>query len=242
MLPVMPSAERRIRPVSKISTLHNGDSLDQKTFHKLYEQTPEGFHAQLIGGIVYVASPVHFPHSNPDGLIQSWLWAYQAETPGIGVINKTTTILGATSEPEPDGGLFILPTHGGHCTTGGKTLKGAPELLIEVANSSAAIDLNQKKRDYETYGVQEYLVVLAEEQAVIWWQLVDGVYQEIPASSDGYFYSVIFPGLWLDAAGLFETTNKKLIKALAKGVESSEHAAFVTKLAAAAKRSKRKKT
>jgi Uma2 family endonuclease len=241
MLPVMPSAERRIRPVSKISTLHNGDSLDQKTFHKLYEQTPEGFHAQLIGGIVYVASPVHFPHSNPDGLIQFWLWSYRKKTPGVGVINKTTTILGSTSEPEPDGGLFILPSHGGHCTTGGKTLKGAPELLIEIANSSAAIDLNQKKRDYETYGVQEYLVVLAEEQAVIWWQLVDGVYQEIPQSNDGFFHSLAFPGLWLDPAGLFAMSEVQMETALELGIASPQHAAFVSKLAVAAKRSKRKK-
>ena len=38
--------------------------MDQKTFHALYLQTPEGFKAELIGGIVYVASPVSLRHGD----------------------------------------------------------------------------------------------------------------------------------------------------------------------------------
>ena len=32
--------------------------MNREEFHRLYEQTPEGFKAELIGGIVYVASPL----------------------------------------------------------------------------------------------------------------------------------------------------------------------------------------
>jgi Uma2 family endonuclease len=220
-------------------SLHNGDCLDQPTFHYLYEKTPEGFHAQLIGGIVYVASPVHFSHSNPDGLIQFWLWSYQGETPGVGVINKTTIVLGKQSEPEPDGGLFVLPSHGGVCQFNeGKTLSGSPEFLIEIANSTASMDLNQKKVDYEKAGVQEYVVVLCESESVVWYRLVKGAYQELEPVA-GVFQSEVFPGLWLEPTGPFAASNSVLVATLRDGLETPEHAAFVAKLAKKAKGKKR---
>lgn len=45
-------------PAEAVFLLENGASMDQPTFHELYKLTPEGFKAELIGGIVYVmASP-----------------------------------------------------------------------------------------------------------------------------------------------------------------------------------------
>jgi Uma2 family endonuclease len=218
--------------LKKPAMLHNGDNLDQPTFHRLYEQTAEGFRAELVGGIVYVASPIHLDHSNPHALITSWLCEYQAVTPGLGLIHQTTTILGENSEPEPDGGLYILPSHGGTChSETGKTLTGAPEFVVEIANSTVAIDLNQKKRDYETFGVQEYLVILAPTQTVKWWELVEGEYQEIPVSGDGLLHSRVFPGLWLDPVGPFQATNRPLLHALRLGVMSPEFKAFASQLA-----------
>jgi hypothetical protein len=38
--------------------LHSGDRLSREEFHRLYSEMPEGFRAELIGGIVYVASPL----------------------------------------------------------------------------------------------------------------------------------------------------------------------------------------
>jgi len=43
--------------------LHSGDRLDQPTFHRLYEATPEGFKAELIEGTVFVAPQVSDDHS-----------------------------------------------------------------------------------------------------------------------------------------------------------------------------------
>ncbi len=49
--------------------LQNGDRMTQQEFHRLYEQTPEGFKAELIGGIVYVASPLYPAHGKPHMLL-----------------------------------------------------------------------------------------------------------------------------------------------------------------------------
>jgi len=38
--------------------LHNGDRMSRQEFHRLYEKTPDGFRAELVGGIVYAASPL----------------------------------------------------------------------------------------------------------------------------------------------------------------------------------------
>ena len=62
----MPSVTHETRkPKLFVPPFQNGDKMDQKTFHALYEQTPDGFKAELIGGIVYMASPV-----SPDGTHQ----------------------------------------------------------------------------------------------------------------------------------------------------------------------------
>jgi hypothetical protein len=47
---------RRLRPTQL--PLENGDHLDQKTFHAQCEAMPPETRAELIGGIVYMGSPL----------------------------------------------------------------------------------------------------------------------------------------------------------------------------------------
>ena len=49
------------RPVDE-PELHTGDRMTRKEFHRVYEKMPEGFQAELIGGLVYVASPLKRRH------------------------------------------------------------------------------------------------------------------------------------------------------------------------------------
>ena len=51
------------------------------------------------------------------------------------------------------------------------------------------------------------------------------------APADGIFRSVVFPGLWLDAAALLAGDRAKLLAVLQQGLQSPEHAAFVEELA-----------
>src|SRR6516165_8685655 len=80
--------------------LENGDHLDQKTFHERYEAMPEGTRAELIGGIVYMASPLKRPHGKIHFLLAHWLGYYVDDTPGIEALDNTTAILGKKSEPQ----------------------------------------------------------------------------------------------------------------------------------------------
>ena len=48
------------------------------------------------------------------------------------------------------------------------------ELIIEIANTSRAIDLHAKKKDYARYGVREYLVHCVTEKELRWFDLAVG--------------------------------------------------------------------
>lgn len=83
-------------------------------------------------------------------------------------------MLDSHNEVQPDALLRRLD---GPCRdTPDGYLGGPPELIVEVANSSSAYDLNQKKAAYQRNGVREYMVFLVREGAVRWYDLVSGKY------------------------------------------------------------------
>ncbi len=220
----------------------NGDHMDQPTFHELYKQTPEGFKAELIGGVVYVASPTKSRHGRPHSRVVHWLCLYMDATPGTDVLDNTTTILDEESEPQPDACLLIRPEFGGQTkeTEEGYVL-GAAELVVEIAVSSAAIDLHRKKQDYEQAGVREYVVVLVEQREIQWFRRGKSGFKPVKPV-EGIFRSHHFPGLWLDPESLFERSFQNLHSTLRAGLATAEHAAFVETLAKrAAKLAKRKR-
>lgn len=209
--------------------LESGERTDQPTFHAWYKTTPDGFKAELIGGRVVVASPVkNHRHARPHGNVMHWLGAYSVETPGTYILDNPTTILGPDAEPQPDGALVIDPAWGGRTTERGDDYTvGGPEFVVEVANSSGAIDLGEKRADYERAGVQEYVVALLRDRQVRWFINRGGRFDEFPPDPDGLFRSRVFPGLWLDPAALLTDDARGVIAALRRGLASPEHADFV---------------
>jgi Uma2 family endonuclease len=212
--------------------LENGDRLDQKTFHERYEAMPPDVRAELIGGIVYMRSPMRRRHGRYRTRLIRWLGEYEEGAPGTEVLDNTTNILGPESEPEPDGCLFILPECGGQTWEDKKGyLNGSPELVAEIGESTESIDLHAKKQDYEEAGVREYVVVALRQQQLFWFVRRRGKFREISAGPGGVYRSEVFPGLWLDPEALLRRDGKRLLAVLRKGLASPEHAAFVAKLA-----------
>ncbi len=77
--------------------LEADDRLDQPTFHARYERMPPGFRAELIGGVVYVPSPVRLRHGRPYTNVIKWLGLYEKFTPGVDGLAEVTTLLGHDS-------------------------------------------------------------------------------------------------------------------------------------------------
>jgi Uma2 family endonuclease len=214
-----------------IPPLEAGDHVDQPTFHECYKAMPSAFRAELIGGVVIVPSPLSPGHGFYHALVMGWLVNYGIATPGTRAGDNMTTILGETSEPQPDGALLIDPASGGQTgLSEDGYLAGPPELIVEVASSSASIDLHAKRRDYEQAGVLEYVVVVLRQGVIRWFVLQDGMYQELSADADGIFRSRVFPGLWLHANALLQLDGVTVMDVLRQGLATPEHAAFVQRL------------
>lgn len=221
---------RRTEPA--LPPLENGDRLDQKTFHARYEAMPEETRAELIGGIVYMASPLKPQHGRMHARIMHWLQEYADATLGTDALDNTTAILGEESEPQPDAYLIVLPERGGQMRLNSEDyLEGAPELIIEVASSRESIDLHGKKDDYERAGVREYGVIALRQNQVFWFVARDGRFVELAPGADGIIRSEVFPGLWIDPDALLRRDTARIRAVLQQGLETPEHAAFVARLA-----------
>jgi hypothetical protein len=206
-----------------------GDKLTREEFLRRWELHPEIKRAELIGGIVYMPSPVSVPHGDMDSDVGGWLWMYKAATPGTASGHNTTSFL-LDDSPQPDVNLRLVPEVGGQSWLEGKYLGGVPELLAEVSLSSAAYDLHVKYDLYEAAGVPEYLAILLYEQEIRWHILVDGKYQLLAPDGDGVWRSRIFPGLWLNGAALLKGDLTGLQTTLQLGLAAPEHQAFVAEL------------
>lgn len=87
--------------------------MSQEEFHRRYETYPDDVKIELIGGIVYMASPPKLPHSNYHVKLSHIFSFYEDDTPGIQVADNATTILDEESEPQPDLSIRILRECGG---------------------------------------------------------------------------------------------------------------------------------
>jgi len=210
-------------------SLSTGMRLTRAEFLRRWDLHPEITRAELIGGRVYMPSPVSLDHGESEDDVGIWLGMYRVNTPGTGSATNATTLL-LEDSPQPDRHLRVLPECGGKSWVEGKFLAGPAELMAEVCLSSTSYDLNEKYDLYEAAGVQEYLAVLMYEREIRWHQLVDGRFQILPPDSEGIHRSLVFPGLWLDAPALLRRDMATVLTKLQQGLATPEHVAFAERL------------
>jgi Uma2 family endonuclease len=218
---------RDVASTQRLPPLQPGEHLDQPTFHARYEAMPKEVRAELIGGIVYMPSPLRSSHGDCHSEIQAWLTIYKGNSPGTRALVDSTLILGPDDEVQPDACLLVLPEYHGQTREENDYILGAPELVVEVALSSEAYDLHVKRRAYERVGVREYIVVILRERVVTWFVREEETFVSLPAGPDGIFRSSFFGGLWLDPEALLRGDTLGWERVLRAGLASQEHAEFV---------------
>lgn len=212
--------------LAKLPPLESGDRLSRTEFERRYSAMPHLKKAELIEGVVYVASPLRAQaHGKPHGDIMGWLWTYKAATPGIELYDNPTVRLDADNEPQPDA-VLRLNQAGRSWISEDDYIEGAPELIVEVAASSASYDLHDKLRVYRRNGIQEYIVWQTYSQRLDWFSL-DGDYQPLVANPSGILCSQQFPGLWLASDALLSGDLTEVLRVLQAGIASPQHQAFV---------------
>ncbi len=216
-----------------VPTLNNGDRLDADEFWRRYSAASEEVRAELVEGVVYMASPVTVFHGNPHADIVGWLHTYRVFTPGTDVAVDTTVRLDKTNVPQPDAALYILPEFAGQVRISEDGyVSGPAELAVEISTSSVSYDLGPKLTAYARNGIREYIVWRTEDGAVDWFALRNGDYEPLAPGPDGVSRSEVFPGLWLDVTAVVGRHAGRVNAVLQQGLQSPEHARFVSDLQA----------
>lgn len=213
------------------ATLTTGEKMDRTEFLCCWEALPELKLAELIEGVVFVASPVSLDHGKWDSRIISWLDHYAIATPGCETGNNTAWWM-LESAPQPDAHLRIRPERGGQSSLSpdARYPTGAPELAVEICLPSTEVDFGFKLRLYLRAGVREYITVELFQKRIIWRVLRDGAYYELAPDADGIVRSIVFPGLWLNVDAFWRNDGARMLATLEAGIESPKHKEFVARL------------
>jgi Uma2 family endonuclease len=210
---------------STIPPLTNGDKLTRYEFERRYNTISKPKKAELIEGIVYIMpAALRFrSHGQTHGRILTWLGNYEVLTPGVALGVEPTVRLDLDNEPQPDAILIIILEVGGQTRISEDDyIEGAPELVIEIAASSAAIGLHDKKQAYRRNGVKEYIVWQVLDQKLSWFSLQEGEYLELAPNQEGVLQSRVFPGLWLAVNELLTGNIQVVLNVLQAGLQSVE--------------------
>src|SRR5438046_9823547 len=117
--------------------LATGDHMTREEFHRIYAATDDAFRAELIGGIVYVPSPLKRRHGIHHLLLGALFAAYAARTPGVEAGDSATVLLGEDAEPQPKLHLRPLRESGGPSrTTAAARVLAPPGRSAQIAPSS----------------------------------------------------------------------------------------------------------
>ncbi|MGB3404972.1 MAG: Uma2 family endonuclease [Microcoleaceae cyanobacterium] len=202
--------------------LENGDKLTRHEFEHRYAAMPSDQKAELLEGYVYMASPLHAKaHAEPHAKIIGWLFAYTALTPGVQLLDNATVRLDSDNEVQPDA-LLRIENNGQSIISEDDYIEGAPELIVEVAASSASIDLHQKLNVYRRNQVQEYLIWRVYDGELDWFCLQEGKYIALEQNEAGIYCSAIFPGLWLAKSALLSGDLATVLTTLQQGLETCQ--------------------
>ncbi|MEM7807824.1 MAG: Uma2 family endonuclease [Planctomycetota bacterium] len=213
--PTQPPTRRPSLP-DRIPELQNGDRLSHEEFMRRYEAMP-GVTAELIDGTVYMASPVRLEqHGKPHARIVTWLGTYCSRHADVEIGDNVTLILGRDTDPQPDACLLLPESRGGRAKLVDGYVHGPPELVVEVAASTASLDANAKAEAYHAAGVPEYLLWRVEEERIDWYERLEDRYLAMVPNADGLIESKHFEGLKLNPEALLRGDLAKVLGDVAR--------------------------
>ena len=186
--------------------------MDLAEFLRRWDQMPALKHAELIEGVVHLASPVSLIHADFDHLFHAWLSRYEDTADGLGISGNCTCILNGNSF-QPDLALRRVTA-----PENTKYIERPPGLIIEICYSSRSYDMYTKLAAYKLAGVAEYMTVLIEDKRVDWRILNEGRYDMLEPNRAGFLESPTFPGLRLDTGAVFPPDIKRMKAALSPNI------------------------
>ena len=175
---------------------------ERYTVKDFYRLVPDGQKADLIDGVIYMASSDSTESDDINVFLICLIKAY-VDYKNLGRVSASRFAykLDEYNAPEPDIAFVRRERMDLIHETG---MTGPPDLAIEiVAEESEARDYEVKKRLYEATGVQEYWIIDPLGMNVEFYRLVGGKYERMPLEDGNIFRSDALAGFWLDVNWLF---------------------------------------
>lgn len=172
------------------------------TFDDFLEVIREDQKADLLEGVIYMASPENTDHNKVIMWLAKVLGTFSEERRlGEVFVNRVAFRLAKDTAPEPD--VAFVSTERLHFVQPGG-VDGPPDLAVEIVSpDSAQRDYDHKRAVYEHYGVREYWIIdPAERSATFLVREGDRFVASPPL--DGWFSSQCLPGLRLNVEWFFE--------------------------------------
>jgi Uma2 family endonuclease len=167
------------------------------TFTEFCNQIPEGLKADLIEGVIHVASPDNIEHFDINAwchaILRNYLHVRKLKGRLFGY--RIAFRLDDENAPEPDL-AYVRPEHA-HLIEK-NCIKGPPDWAVEIVSpSSVERDYHKKRAQYERFGVTEYWIIDPLEESMTCFRLgKTGKYKEV-RPRDGKIASQVIPGFWI---------------------------------------------
>lgn len=176
---------------------------DLITVEDFFHLVPDGQKADLIDGVIYMASP-DSRRSNELTIFVTRLIAQFLEERDIhGKVfsSRFSFVLSELNAPEPDV-AYVRPERLN--LIGDTRMQGGPDISVEVVSrESRSRDYFEKKQLYQEAGVSEYWIIDPLQQRVEFHQLRDGRYDLAPLVSNNRYHSIVIPGFFVNVDWLF---------------------------------------
>jgi Uma2 family endonuclease len=176
----------------------------------------DGQKADLIDGIIYMASPDTKLSNNLNGLLYQLIDGFIAanDIDGYTFYSRFSCKLSEFRAPEPDVG-YVRPERV-HLVEE-RHMLGGPDIAVEiVSRDSRRRDNVEKRQLYQEAGVSEYWLIDPLKQRVEFLGLMEGQYELLPLEKNRIFRSGVIPGFWLDINWLLAKPVPRAYHCLAK--------------------------
>lgn len=177
----------------------NSDLITVKEFYALVE---DGMKADLIEGVIYIASPDSLTNDQLGGFLHNLMRSY-CEIKDLGKVfgSRFAFVLSPLRAPEPDV-AFVRKDRLHLVHEGG--MEGGPDIAVEiVSRESRQRDYVDKRQLYQEASVSEYWILDPLQRRAEFYFLVEGRYELAPLEHNRIFRSTVLEGFYLDVEWLF---------------------------------------
>jgi Uma2 family endonuclease len=171
---------------------------DKVTFREFCRLVPDGQKADLIDGVIHMASPDSLEQNDLTRFVSALMTMYNEakKLRGRVFVTRYAFRLSRFRAPEPDV-AYVRPERL-HLASR-RWMRGGPDAAVEVVSrESRERDYGEKKRLYERARVEEYWIIDPVQRRVEFHRLRGNRYELVPLEANRLFRSSVLPGFWLD--------------------------------------------